>query len=169
MEPEVSNGDDRRADRPRFQFSLRTMFVVTTIAAAVFPLLFASPGIVRMISAAFLLVMFPVVLTTVLIHGRGYARTFCMGALFPAGTALWPIGQNGSIFMFAWERGVNSLGPIQFGPAVFVFVTLGTSIVAGLLAVLVRWLIERQQGTEALSGSATTQSDEMHSATSTEP
>ena len=72
------------AERP-FQYSLRDMLIVTAVFATAFSLLIGSPGIVRFVTAACLTVLLPAMLTVALIYSRGYRRTFCIGALFPAG------------------------------------------------------------------------------------
>ncbi len=84
---ETNDGSEARPG-PSFQFSLKTLFLVTIGVAVGVSLLFAAPMIVNAIAAGCFLLLLPAVLTVVLICGRGYTRTFCIGALFPAGF-LW--------------------------------------------------------------------------------
>ena len=81
---------DGPADRPTperrpFQFSLRTMFIVTTLVAVACSGLFAPVLPVVVATILGLIVLVSVALTVAVVHARGYLRTFCVGAIFPAG------------------------------------------------------------------------------------
>lgn len=144
MTTQQNNVDRGPAAGGPFQFSLRAMFAVTSILAVAFSLLLAAPGLVRVIAAGCLIVALPVVLTVVLIHGRGYARTFSIGALFPATLASWCAAGPSYSMLFLWEAAAGNI-ELGFGPAIVTAGTFSLSIATGLLAVLVRWLLERHQ------------------------
>ena len=81
--------EQRLKTRPwRVQFGLRAMFVVTTALAVFCSVMYRLPERLAVTASLCLLISVPVALTVVLIHGRGYARTFSVGAMFPAATVL---------------------------------------------------------------------------------
>jgi hypothetical protein len=122
-----------------FQFGLLHMLVLTAVVAVLCALIFAVPDWLSVIAAFCLMVLLPMLLTVGIIYGRGYQRTFSIGGLFPAGALLFLVLQ---VFMFG--RGV----PFAFDGDVrpFVWITLLVvcilCIVAGLLAVWLRWALE---------------------------
>ena len=124
-----------------WQFDLKTLFLVMTAMAVALSLLVAVPPIVRFISAGFLVLALPLVLTVVLIYGRGYRRTFCIGALFPAGLAVWPLGSYCPLLAFGLT-GSGGLEDAGYVPAIFVAITFAASGVFGLMAIGVRRLVE---------------------------
>lgn len=128
---------------PPFQFTLQTMLIVTTVLAVACSLLFATTGAVRIVSGVCLLIFFPAVLTTVLVYGRGYQRTFCIGALFPAGAALMSFQYLFAYFSMIGGRGGD---PEDFGLAVFIALSWAASVVVGLVACGVRWMVESSRG-----------------------
>lgn len=85
---------------PRFQFSLISMFLVTTAAAVTCSLTFSMSVLV----AIPLFVLFSMVLTavliTVIIYGRSYQRTFSVGALVPFGVLLLTLAFAGAVLFF---------------------------------------------------------------------
>ena len=83
-EVEVHRGGRRRP----FQYSLRSMFVVTTAAAIGLSLLVAGPYWLIMLVLVIVALAIPMLLTIALIYGRGAIRTFSIGALFPAGSSV---------------------------------------------------------------------------------
>jgi hypothetical protein len=139
----------RPRNRPRpFQFSLRSIFIVTTLLAVVCSGLFAGNW-VSLIAVILLSGLIPSALIVCMIYGRGYLRTFCIGAMVPAGDLIL-------IFVY----GTVTLTPSLADPAAFVsgamdpqetrlYVGIATGIVLGLIllfglfAILVRWLVER--------------------------
>jgi len=137
----ASTSFDREMEiEPRpLQFSLQGMFLLMTVLAVAFSLLLAAPPVVRFIGAAFFLLALPTVLTVVLIYGRGYARTFCIGALFPAGTMLWPFGSGVPMIMYGMGGDLGGAGWI---PALYVAAAYVVSMIFGAIAVVVRRLVE---------------------------
>jgi hypothetical protein len=125
------------------------MFVVTTALAVVLSGLFAGPAWLAYVTAILLAVAAPMVLTVVLIYGRGYARTFCVGALFPLGVLLSALGSGFLTYPFYGR------GPFGRGPSVdeearlyigFALVIASIVIVAfGLLAMGTRWMVEQSR------------------------
>ncbi len=127
-----------------FQYSLRTMFILTTVLAVAVSLLFAVPPVVRLVAAAFFALLLPSVVTVVLIYGRGYARTFCVGAIFPAGVSIWPF-QSGVPLLVYGLGGPGGVDDVGYVPGIWIGVTLVVSLVFGLIAMGVRWLVEASQ------------------------
>jgi len=72
----------------RLQYTLRTLFALTTAAAIACAVFFTLPPWVSIVAAVCVVISMPAVLTVMLVYGRGYTRTFCIGALFPAGLLL---------------------------------------------------------------------------------
>jgi len=136
----VSNEKRRRGC---LQFSLRTVLVVMTIAALLCGALFAAPAIVGFLLTGFVLTAMPLVLTIMLIYGRGYLRTFAIGALFPGVIVmLYSYAAFASVLddlddalETSWEAGLTMVIYTAF--AAFVLALYGGT------AMLVRWFIER--------------------------
>jgi hypothetical protein len=132
--------------RWRLQFGLRAMFVVTTVLAVLCSAVYRLPEKLAVIASLCLLVSVPVVLTVVLIHGRGYARTFSVGAMFPAGLSFLSLllSQYGfdaivldAINEFLDWNDYRLILSVFLG--VYSFVVVGN----GLLAVAVHWALDR--------------------------
>jgi len=137
------------ASRPRrLQCTLRTLFALTTAAAIACAVFFTLPPWVSIVAAVCVTISMPAVLTVMLIYGRGYTRTFCIGALFPAGLCLSPVAAS-----YGLQIAVNSLTdvfePLEPNIAVLVFLNVYFAVVLGngLLAVGVRRLMEAGQPT----------------------
>jgi hypothetical protein len=146
------------ARRP-FQYSLRSMFIVTTVVAVLCSALFASPGWCRLLTALLWSFVYPPILLTIVIYGRDYVRTFCIGA-FSVISSLF-VGSSCYLIIIAvfygassteiesnWSDFVKSCESLGYGPAIFVFGTLLLSFLVGLVMVLTRWLIERTRRIE---------------------
>jgi hypothetical protein len=138
----------------RFQFSLSTLFIVTTLVAVSCSLLWTMPNVTATFSLLAVSLALPAVFTTVLIYGRGYRRTFCLGALFPAGAML--VCSNLMVMIHAisayqndtsiWMEFADKVGP-YYRP--FVGAAWVLCILIGLLCVGVRWLTERSNRNRA--------------------
>ena len=129
-----------------FQYSLRTMFIVMTVLAVALSGIFAGPEWLSMLTALFLALATPIVLTIALIYGGGYLRTFCIGALFPAGLILFSLGPGLSYPFFGMGRfGGSPGGEVGLYVAIFVLVAGIVIVVLGLLAIGVRWMVEAPQ------------------------
>lgn len=126
---------------PRFQFGLSTMFWVTTATAIVCSLLFRIPAdfsipIMLFISVAVL----PAVWTTVIIYGRGYQRTFGIGAMFPSGFFLLSIAFD-RLDLFRRE----GLPPDEFWGRILMLGLWLSCLLVGVACMGVRRLVEKRQ------------------------
>ncbi len=146
MEAGRQRGGEARGGGGPFQYSLRSMFIVMTVLAVALSGIFAGPPWLSMLTALLLGLTTPVVLTTVLIYGRGYLRTFCIGALFPAGLILVSSGPGLSYPFFGMGRFGGSPGDeIGLYVGIFVLVASIVIVVLGLVAMGVRWMVEAPQ------------------------
>ncbi len=143
--PKLDRGD---AAGDRLQFGLGTMLALTALVAVASSLMFRLPSSVATPLLALLTIALPVVLTAVVIYGRGYWRTFCIGALFPSGamlvcTSLMLLIHSVSAYqnsVGSWAEFTAKVGP-YYRP--YVGVAWLSSVFMGLLSVLVRYLTER--------------------------
>jgi hypothetical protein len=146
MDTEDKRPDERPVARRRFQYSLRTLLLITTLVAIVCSLLIASPSWVRALSILCLIPTIPAVLTIVLVYGRGYMRTFCIGALFPS---VWITISFGWIFfrfsMDVMSMDGNTLSQLGEPLTATLVVSIALSLVVGLIAIGTRWWIELPQ------------------------
>jgi hypothetical protein len=124
---------------PRFQFSLFSMFSVTTAAAVTCSLTFSMPGLVAIPLFVLFSVIVTAVLITVIIYRRNYQRTFCIGALVPFGVLLLMIAFR-SMIEFRWP----SPGDEQFGLRLVVCGFWLSSLLIGGVCVGVRRLVEKR-------------------------
>jgi hypothetical protein len=86
------NNSTSTEPRRRLQFSIRTLLWVTLATAIALAILVSSPSVVAVPVMMCLTIAIPAILTVVVIYGSGYQRTFCVGALFPTGIALYATG-----------------------------------------------------------------------------
>ncbi len=133
----------QNGDPPRplpFQFSLRSLLVLTTLTAVFLSCLFGGP--LWLATFACLLVIFaaPVTLITIIVYGTGYRRTFAIGALtFVGSLTISPAGIPYYLYIiFDGDDGV------AFRCYVLIGLLVGILIAAafGLLAVMVRRMVE---------------------------
>ncbi len=136
------------------------MFIVTTALAVVCSGLFAGPAWVSFVTLVVLGLLTTIVFAVAVVYGRGYLRTFAIGALFPSAPLLlcW-LYFAATILIELWgdpagvarafspggtaDDSVPRLGVvILVGAATFVI------LLCGLFAMLVRWLVERVQRPE---------------------
>jgi hypothetical protein len=133
----------RRQPEPRpFQFTLRTMFIITTAVAVACGGLSTPIAGVQAATLLYLALAAPMMLTIALIYGRGYTRTFAIGAMFPAALAL----------LYAFGSLIDSIEPSQqqfwkyqephreIVP--IVGIVLAIIILTGLAAMGIRWMVE---------------------------
>ncbi len=146
----VTSTDSAQATPSRAmpQFGLQAMLGMTAVVAVVCTLFFSIPPVVATPLMIVLMVTLPAVLTTVLVYGRGYQRTFCLGAIFPAGimllcTSLMLMIHSISAYqnsVATWEGFAERVGP-YYRP--YVALTLGAALAVGLICVVVRWIVDR--------------------------
>ncbi len=155
-------GDGRREPPARpFQFTLRTMFLVTTVVAVVLAGLSAPEDWewLRYVTVFYVAVAVPIVPVVALIYGRGYVRTFAIGALFPAGAILWVLLWL-ALFVVLWTRGWSDLNLPADAEQRRLILILGTAVAAvlvllgGIIAVVVRRLVEPRRTDWDLSKAA---------------
>ena len=128
----------------RLQFSLLGLLGLTTVVCIATGLLFAVPPEIGSLAAVGINIALPVVLTTVAMHGRGYQRTFCVGALFPAGVALTGIGISYSYAVLVLGIGfMIENADLQWRIANAM--VWGMIPACGLLAVVVRRIVEQRE------------------------
>ena len=133
--------------RPRFQFSLWSMFVLMTALALGLGFLVAAPLGLLALTATLLSIAVPMALTIAVIYGRGWLRTFSIGALFPGGILLFssiPLLGFSVIELFDFgPPGPDIDDRVMFG--VYVVIVGAVMAAFGLLAIWVRWMVERSQ------------------------
>jgi hypothetical protein len=130
--------------RPRrLQYTLRTLFVLTTAAAVACAVFFTLPAWVSVVVAVCVVISMPGVLTVMLIYGRGNTRAFCIGALFPAGVCLSPVVSAYGFALLAQYLD-ELLDALEPNIAVLVFLNVYFAVVLGngLLAVGIRRMME---------------------------
>jgi hypothetical protein len=124
------------------------MFVVTTVLAVFCSAVYRLPERLALLASLCLLVSVPVVLTVVLIHGRGYARTFSVGAMFPAGLSFLSLllAQYGfDAIVFDVINEFLDWNDYRLILSVFLGVYSLVVVGNGLLAVAVHWALDRGQ------------------------
>jgi hypothetical protein len=134
------------APRPFLQFGLGTMLWITTAVAVVCTIVFRIPTECAVPLSLFISLALPAVLTTVIIYGRSYQRTFCIGAMFPAVFFLLSILlSSGMTNLSRWNlSGVNLPGFEDFAFRTVVCSFWGSNLLIGGVCVGVRRLVERR-------------------------
>jgi hypothetical protein len=131
----------RRQPEPRpFQFTLRTMFIITTAVAVACGGLSTPIAGVQAATLLYLALAVLMMLTIALIYGRGYMRTFAIGAMFPAGLAVL-VAFGGTVDdLFGprfWQYRERSQG-LFLAAAIVLAVIVAT----GVIAMGIRWMVE---------------------------
>ena len=138
-----------------FQFSLRTMFIVTTMVAVWCGGLFAPYAWARFLTLALWVFTVPVVLLVMVIYARGYMRTFAIGGLVTtlpllfchivlayvvvaAASSAWSSGTADWSNFSAADDGDDS----HYVPGIFCGIYSALIFMFGFLAMGVRWLVE---------------------------
>ena len=132
-----------------FQYSLLSLLIVMTIVAVACSGLFAASPLIAMLTGLFCVVTLPAVLTIAVIYGRGWLRTFGIGALFPAGASLFCAYSTG-FFSVMFRFGPLPAGDVRKNLVYFLIVDFVATVAVGLLAVWTRWLVEESQKPSAL-------------------
>ncbi len=116
--------------------------IVVSVALLFVPSLLAGLVIMAM---AFLI---PVVLLVVAVYGKGYAATFCLGALVPTLAQLLGFITSFGMLPFAW--GFSAVEIVQFvGDAAWsTGLVWLAAVIAGLVAIGTRALVTRNQSPE---------------------
>jgi hypothetical protein len=149
----------------RFQFSLRTLFVVSFLFAIVCAGIFNSYNIVRYVALLAVQAFLFYVYLTWWIYGRGYLRTFGIGATL---SFLFPWAATGILWIFlpfslvdsnAFQNLAGEIVGTKFiedglaflWPSILALILLVDSLFTGGTMVLARWLIDRCRRKEDLT------------------
>lgn len=141
--------DFSRAFLRLMQFSCIGVPVTIVVVALPWIVLAVIPDVAAGIVIVPASLLTPIVLTTIVVYGRGYLRTFCIGALFPAAVFFIAMGLSYPRMIGRWPR-TYSMRPYHsiwssfeeigetahFAGFVWTFV-----ILSGLLAMGTRFLI----------------------------
>jgi hypothetical protein len=165
---------DLFADRPpeptrrrRFQFSLRTLFLVSFLFAIFCAGIFSNFDGVRYLTLVFFLMTYPMVLLSFAIYARGYLRAFGIGAAI----TFIPFSLPGIFFLYLAYMGIamgfsgatpdptvdlsntSSLsdGVQYLWPSLSVFGIVFLSGIPGMTVVVTRWVIDHSRRKEALA------------------
>ena len=133
---------------PRFQFGIAALLWVMLISALVLTIVLRLPSVVAIPVILFISMgVLPAVWTTLIIYGRGYRRTFGIGAMFPAGICLFfaliETLVHGPNF-YRWSSPSAILGVDEFA---FRFEFCGfwaSSLLVGVVCMGVRRLVEKR-------------------------
>ena len=128
------------------QFSLRTALLVMMLAALTLGVLFAVPT--DYMPAVLLLLHTPaaMIFAVLAIYSRGYWRTFAIGACFPAFFVFISPFLFQILYYDLDEFSENSVVLQRLIALAFLVGAFLVFLAHGALAVLVRWLVESQQG-----------------------
>jgi hypothetical protein len=146
--PDALPADPPPQPSPRFQFGISTLLGITTGTAVICALLFPMPGSIAIPLMVFItFTVLPAVWTTVIIYGRGYQRTFGIGAMFPVGVLLLCLDVFGRTF------GALSMGSGGGDDRIIrltLFVLWISCLLVGMICVGVRRFLERRPSSPAL-------------------
>ncbi len=134
--------------RRRFGLTLRTTVVFAAVVAAALAGLWVPIAGVQAATLVYLAILVTAMLTVTVIYGRGYVRTFAVGALFPAGVAFLCAFFGGGEDLFNYSRFFRDQPPAVL-MVLAVAVVLGLILLAGLFAAGIRWMVESAQREDA--------------------
>jgi hypothetical protein len=118
------------------------MFWITTVTAIVCALLFRVPAEIAIPIMLFISVaVLPAVWTTIIVYGRGYRRTFGIGAIFPSGAFLLVVLVAFNVPFPHW----GSRSEDDFWLRFVIFAFWVSSLLVGVVCMGVRRLVERRQ------------------------
>ena len=135
--------------RQRSSAVLTGFIVLSTLVGGAFFLVAAltlAGGVVAAYASLLLRAMILTALAAVLVYGRGYLRTFCLGAVIPAGLQAVSAASIGMFLMTppAWQR-MTGFYDVETQLASLVMGGL-LAFAAGLVAMAVRFLVESWHG-----------------------
>ena len=144
METSQDGDRDGAAELNPFQFSVGSLLIVCLLLAICLSNYIAGEELARFLTILLLTIAVPMVLTVALVYGRGYLRTCCIGALFPAVVSLALIVYEPRVLGELKLVKVYDYSPQQHGAAFLTALAgyVGTIAVFGFLAILVRWRLE---------------------------
>jgi hypothetical protein len=142
----------------RFQYSLRTLFIVSFVFAFFFAGVFCKYDAIRNMTSILASVLYSCILLSFAIYCPGYLRSFAIGALFSLSFLMFPAFPD-EVYMrldtvpsyglderfdftkvSAMEAGLHFFVPSLIFLGIFVY-----SCFAGTAMVVTRWLIESSQ------------------------
>jgi hypothetical protein len=150
-----------RVPRRRFQYSLQTLFIVSFLFALFCAGIFSKYDGIRLLTLLLFLITYPMVALSLAIYGRGYLRSFGIGASI----TFFPFSIPGIFFLYlaymgmatgfsvaapdspvdlsntsSLADGVAFLWPSLSAAGVVLF-----SFILGTTVVLTRWIIDRSR------------------------
>ena len=125
----------------RFQFSLKSLLIVTTVAAVCYSALFSSYVLLSAITCWGIVHAVPIVLAIGYVRGEDNLRAFCLGAFLPAGLALTPIWPALVTASDPFSK-VEEAGGFRWYVLAALVVYFGAIGGCGLLAVWARRILE---------------------------
>ncbi|MHC4401308.1 MAG: hypothetical protein ACYTG0_16675 [Planctomycetota bacterium] len=142
----IDTDDPRAASRPAQLAALRMLILMCVLALTVLAL-YSGSGWQVAVMIVLWAVTVPLALTVTFVYGEGYLRTFCIGALFPAGAAGFFFARLFSVAMImSGGEGMDRLdADHRLGIGIYLFVACIVIVSFGLLAMGVRWLVEEAQ------------------------
>ncbi len=146
MENGKSRVNGRSAEGGRRQFRLRAIFLIMTVSAVALAGLTTGPERRAVSTAILLSLCLPVALAFWAARGRGRVRAFCIAALFPAaGMFLVALFFGATAWKMSSPTGPSDM--MRFYAASFLACFLTLTILFGLTAVAVRYVLEKRGGT----------------------
>lgn len=145
------------SNRHRFQFSLRALFLFSFMFTVFCAGIFSSFDLVRYVALLLHETFWFYVVLTWAIYGRGYFRTFGIGAsisfVFPWGVTgfFWFVaafaflGQSAEVFGVLFQNKTWEDGLAYFWPSIVAFVIFFDAFFIGGIMVLARWMIDRSR------------------------
>jgi len=145
-----------RSQGGSFRFSLASMFIFTTALALALSGTHAGSDWTARLTAVLWMILAPMSLTVWLVYGRGYAKTFAMGGLFPAALFMFLVLPE---LLYSVRSGFDAPDPYfdSFGRSpepedvaqkmmILLALNCFAIVVTGLLAMGVRYMVESRDG-----------------------
>ena len=131
----------------RFQFSIRWIIAVTAIVGVALAALSAEPSRISGCLIQLIFLIMPGLVAVMLFSGRGYIRSFAMGAVVPTLIGAAIAGRliiAGNVWTDAWK--VSELIWYMFGQRAdlfrfFAIYIWSATLLGGTAAVVIRWLV----------------------------
>jgi hypothetical protein len=142
----------------RFQFSLRSLFLVSFFLALFFAGIFSHFNVVRYSTLGFFVVVYPSQLLALAIYAQGYVKSFCIGGV----VSLMPVSPSGFVIIlffclvyapspidisnFDFSATLTADDSLEFFlPSIYALVLAAISSLAGGTFVVARWLAEQSR------------------------
>jgi hypothetical protein len=156
MENYIKDVPPQSSMRRRFQFSLRTLFIFSFLVALFSAGIFSHYTAVQLWTNLLWLLIYQAILLSLAIYGKGYLRTFCIGATVSFTLMFIPqfmliseifsdLFRSNRVFDFTAE---SSSDGDYFLPAICIAIEFVGSVIFGGTMVVTRWLIDSSQRQE---------------------